>query len=231
MLININSIILLFVFAAGEAGAEGMRDRMRIERGEGTGVTQSQATDLTLTLTAVEPRQIQTWVRTGGEFDRARKIVTVFVYPPSAALIKAGQRARCFPLASRSSMYQGKIVRVSAQMGRAMVEIELAGQGYSENSRYLAEIVVERGVFLSIPNEAIIEEGSKSVVYVQHHPGHYVPQEIQAGIQGELYTQVLKGLGAGDEVVTLGSFFVDAQHKLDAAGAAGGMVGHDHSNH
>lgn len=32
----------------------------------------------------------------------------------------------------------------------------------------------------------------------------------------------------GLQAVTLGSFFVDAQHKLDAAG---GMTGHDHSRH
>ena len=128
-------------------------------------------------------------------------------------------------------MYQGKIVRVTTQAGRVMVDIALAGQGYPESSRYLAEIVVERGVFLSIPNEAIIAEGSKSVVYVQHHPGHFVPQEIQVGLQGELYTQVLQGLEADDQVVTLGSFFVDAQHKLKSAGSAGGMAGHDHSHH
>jgi hypothetical protein len=231
MLTSVGSSILLLLCAATAVSAEGMRDRMRIQRSEGTTLTQSQSTDLTLTLTTVEPRQIQTWVRTGGEFDSARRMVVVFVYPPNAALIKPGQRARCFPLASRSSMYQGKVARVTAQTGRAMVEIALAGQGYSENSRYLAEIVVERGVFLSIPNEAIIEEGSQSVVYVQHHPGHYVPQEIQAGLQGELYTQVLQGLQADDQVVTLGSFFVDAQHKLKSAGTAGGMTGHDHSHH
>jgi hypothetical protein len=231
MLTNSGSFILLLLCAATVVSAEGIRDRMRIQRSEGTAVTPSQATDLTLTLTAVEPRQIQTWVRTGGEFDSATKIVTVFVYPPSAALIKLGQRARCFPLASRSSMYQGKIARVTTQTGRVMVDIALAGQGYPESSRYLAEIVVERGVFLSIPNEAIIGEGSKSVVYVQHHPGHYVPQEIQVGLQGELYTQVLQGVEADDQVITLGSFFVDAQHKLKSTGAAGGMTGHDHSHH
>ena len=54
------------------------------------------------------------------------------------------------------------------------------------------EIVVERGPFLSVPNEAIIEEGDRHVVYVQQQAGQYVPAEIHTGIQGELYTQVVE---------------------------------------
>jgi membrane fusion protein, copper/silver efflux system len=76
------------------------------------------------------------------------------------------------------------------------------------------EIVAEAGDFLSVPNEAIIEEGEKHVVYVQQQPGQYVPQEIDMGVQGELYTQVLSGLKAGDQAVTFGSFFVDSEYKL-----------------
>ena len=81
---------------------------------------------------------------------------------------------------------------------------------------YVMEIVVERGPFLAIPNEAIIEEGDRRVVYVQRAAGQYVPQEIQTGIQGELLTEIVGGLNDGDQVVTFGSFFIDAEHKLKA---------------
>ena len=33
-------------------------------------------------------------------------------------------------------------------------------------------------------------------------------------MQGELFTQVLDGLKPGEQVVTIGSFFIDADHKL-----------------
>ena len=79
------------------------------------------------------------------------------------------------------------------------------------------EIVVDRGQFLSVPNEAIIEEGDKHIVYVQQG-GEYVPKEVRTGIQGELYTQVLEGLQANMPVVTFGSFFIDAEHKLKGTG-------------
>ena len=65
-----------------------------------------------------------------------------------------------------------------------------------------------------MPNEAIIEEGDKHIVYVQQQPGQYVPQEIHTGIQGELLHAGLDGLKDGAQVVTFGSFFIDAEHKL-----------------
>ena len=51
-------------------------------------------------------------------------------------------------------------------------------------------------------------------MYVEQHPGHYVPRDIHTGLMGELYAEVLHGLELGERVVTFGSFFIDAEHKL-----------------
>jgi len=110
-------------------------------------------------------------------------------------------------------MYQAHIIRVVPRAGGATVEASLTAVGRQNAPYYVMEIVVERGPFLSVPNEAIIEEGNRHIVYVRQS-GQYVPQEIHTGIQGELYTQVLDGLKEGAQVVTFGSFFIDAEHKL-----------------
>jgi multidrug efflux pump subunit AcrA (membrane-fusion protein) len=75
-----------------------------------------------------------------------------------------------------------------------------------------------------VPNEAIIEEGDARVVYVQGQPQQYAPQEIRIGVQGELYTQVLDGVKDGDQVVTFGSFFIDAEQKLKGTEASPARV-------
>ena len=111
-------------------------------------------------------------------------------------------------------MYQAFVTRVMPHAGGVTVEASLVSAGRRNSTNYVMEIVVERGPFLSVPNEAIIEEGDKHIVYVQQHPGQYVPQEIHTGIQGELLTQVLDGVKDGDQVVTFGSFFIDAERKL-----------------
>ena len=80
--------------------------------------------------------------------------------------------------------------------------------------RYVLEIVTEHGELISVPNEAIIETGNTRVVYVQGTGGGYERREIQPGLQGELFTEIVNGLKEGEQVVTFGSFFIDADFKL-----------------
>jgi multidrug efflux pump subunit AcrA (membrane-fusion protein) len=101
--------------------------------------------------------------------------------------------------------FQAKITRVAAIGGKTSVTAVLSGPGYGASARYVLEIVTEPIEALSVPNEAIMESDGKHVVYVEAEKGRYVPREIRLGIQGELYTQVLDGLTAGQQVVTFGS--------------------------
>jgi len=114
-------------------------------------------------------------------------------------------------------MFQAKITRVTAAKNSAIVEATLSSIGLENTSNYVMEINVDRGEFLSIPNEAIIEEGDRRIVYVEKQQGQYLPFEVQTGLQGELLTEVLKGLNEGDRVVTFGSFFIDSEYKLKIA--------------
>ena len=118
-------------------------------------------------------------------------------------------------------MHQGRIIAVTNLADGARVVATLAGDvDPNAAARYLLEIVTEQGPFLSIPNVAIIDDAAERVVYLQRPNGEYVRRVIRTGLEGELYTQVLDGLVEGDKVVSIGSFFVDAEQKLNAAGAA-----------
>lgn len=226
------SLILLSIFAVSAVSsslfAQGIRDHTRPTYTSGTTVSESQAVELTLTLTEVSMRPVQTWVRTAGAMDRTGKILTAYLHPSEAALIKVGQRARAFSPDSISSMYQAWVTRVAPQESRVRVEVSLSAQGQA-NRTYVIEIVVERGHLLSVPNEAVIEEGDKLIVYVQQDPGHYMPQEIHMGVQGELYAQVLHGLSEGQQVVTFGNFFIDSEYKLKASPQS--AMSNDHQQH
>jgi Cu(I)/Ag(I) efflux system membrane fusion protein len=191
-----------------------VREHTRPTPDRSTGVTDSQASELTLTVSEASVRPIQIWVRTAGVTDGTGKTVTAFVSSAEGARVSVGQRVRAFPPESRSSMYQARISQVVPQGDRVLIKATLMGPGRPDTTRYVLEIVTERGEFLSVPNEAIIETGGKHVVYVQQPQGRYVPREIQAGVQGELYTEVLGGLKPGEQVVTFGSFFIDAEYKL-----------------
>lgn len=207
------AVLLVAVIAAG-APAQSIRDRIRLSKDKLTPITDAQANELTLTLNDAAVRPIQVWVRTAATIDRAGRALTAILAKEEAAYVRVGQRVRAFPPQSRSSMFQAKIVKVVVSEGGASVTAMLSGPAHEGSARYVLEIVTEPLESLSIPNEAIIEVDGKHVVYVQAEKGRYLPREIQPGIQGELYTQVVDGLTAGEQVVTFGSFFIDADYKL-----------------
>jgi len=203
--------LLTCLLAAQSAAAQ--REHTRLVP-RGTIVTQAQAEALTLTVGSVAPRLVQSWIRAAGVIDTGNKVLSATLSAADAAEIRVGQRVRAFSPSSKSSMYQAFVTRVTPHGGDVMVDASLTATGRANTPLYVIEIVVERGPMLSVPNEAIIEEGDTHIVYLQQGPGQYVPREIHTGIQGELYTQVTDGVKDGDQVVTFGSFFIDAEQKL-----------------
>lgn len=225
------SLLTTLLLSGGSSTpAANMREHTRPTDANTTSVNEGQAADLSLTTTPATEQTIQTWVRTSATLDAAGKTLTAELNAREGGLIQVGQRARAYQVAYRASMYQAKVTRVAPKGDLVIVELTLPAEGPERRAPYLVEIVVDRGRFLAVPNAAIIEEGDIHIVYVQHHPGHFMPMEIHTGLQGELYTQVLHGLEGGEDVVTFGSFFVDAQHKLKGSGGDA-ATGNEHHHH
>jgi Cu(I)/Ag(I) efflux system membrane fusion protein len=210
----VSLMLCLTLLASAGVHAQGPREHTRLKGNRSTAVTESQATELTLTLTEVAVRPIQVWVRTAGIIEANGKTITASVPAVDGRRIKIGQRVRAFPPESRSSMYQAFVSSVRVDGGRGRVAVTLSNPAREGSTRYLLEIVTDEGDRLSVPNEALIERGGTRLVYVQQDEGKYLPREIEAGVQGELYTEVRSGLKAGEQVVTFGSFFIDAEHTL-----------------
>ena len=208
--------------------AEGIRDHTRPNYADGTRVNQSQADELTLTLIQSGKQNLQTWLRLAATIDNTGRYLSAKDCSSEAQLIRVGQRVRAFPPDSKSSIYQARVTQVDAHKNCVTINARLSASPQEQSRHYVMEIVVQRGRYFSIPKEAIIEEEGKQIVYVQRHPGHYLPQQIHTGIKGELYTEVIHGLSQGDQVVSFGSFFIDAEHKLKSAGQTGANHAHHH---
>ena len=206
-------IAILIIALPSSALAQGVRDRIR-KAPRATSITESQANELTLTVTQVAVRPIQVWVRTAGVIDAGGTMLQATISKADAAFVKAGQRVRAFPPEARSSMYQARVASVAPKGDRVAVTVALVAPPRQGSPRYVLEIVTEEVQKVSIPNEAIIETGDRRVVYVKDASEGYSQREIQIGLQGELFTEVTDGLKEGEQVVTFGSFFIDADHKL-----------------
>ena len=148
-----------------------MRDRIR-SAPRATSVSESQANELTLTLTAVAVRPIQVWVRTAGPIDANGKTLQATISKAEGAFVKPGQRVRAFPPEARSSMYQARVTQVAPKGDRVAVTVSLVAPARPGSSRYVLEIVTEEVELMSVPNEAIIETGDRRVVYVKDASGN-----------------------------------------------------------
>jgi len=199
---------------AGMPALAGVRDHTRLQV-QSASISQSQASELSLATSEVSVRPVQTLVRLRGTRQESSPRLRAAATGAEAGLLRAGQRVRVFSMQSRSSMIQARVERVDAGADHAKVDVILSAQPPPDAPlTYLMEIVVDRGQFLSVPNDAVIEEGTHRVVYVQNADGDYEARQIGVGIQGELFTAVTAGLKAGEKVVTTGSFFIDADYKM-----------------
>ncbi len=72
---------------------------------------------------------------------------------------------------------------------------------------------------LTIPTEAIINSGTRKVVFISKGEGRYESREIQTGLadDSEFYTQVISGLEDGEIVVVSGQFLLDSESQLQEA--------------
>lgn len=77
------------------------------------------------------------------------------------------------------------------------------------------EAVLQQGLALAVPESAVIDTGSRKVVYREVSPGLFEGVEVALGPRGAALYPVVSGLQAGDRVATTGSFLIDAETRLN----------------
>ena len=93
------------------------------------------------------------------------------------------------------------------------------------------EIKVHLGQKLAVPEGAIIDTGLRQMAIVDKGSGYFEPREVKVGAKVDNYYEVIKGLKAGERVVTSANFLIDSESKLKEASEGCRMPGMDHSGH
>jgi Cu(I)/Ag(I) efflux system membrane fusion protein/cobalt-zinc-cadmium efflux system membrane fusion protein len=73
---------------------------------------------------------------------------------------------------------------------------------------------------LIVPASAVLQAGSRQVVFVSRGQGSFEPREVQLGTRADDGFVVQKGLKLGDTVATSASFLIDSESQLQAASGA-----------
>jgi membrane fusion protein, copper/silver efflux system len=83
---------------------------------------------------------------------------------------------------------------------------------------------------LTIPRDAVLSTGERSIVFVKEGTGRLAPREVALGLTNDERVEILRGLNVGDTVVASATFLVDAESNLaKALGGMGNMPGMDMS--
>lgn len=86
----------------------------------------------------------------------------------------------------------------------------------------------ERYGVVTVPRSAVLSTGERSIVFVRDARGSLVPREVALGAANDERIEILRGLAAGETVVSSATFLVDAESNLNTAlGGMGNMPGMD----
>jgi Cu(I)/Ag(I) efflux system membrane fusion protein len=69
----------------------------------------------------------------------------------------------------------------------------------------------------AVPSGAVIDSGARQVVLVAKGEGRFEPRPVKLGRRGGGRVEIVKGLTAGEEVVTSATFLIDAESNLQTA--------------
>src|SRR5206468_3538911 len=70
---------------------------------------------------------------------------------------------------------------------------------------------------LVIPVSGVLQSGTRQIVFVDRGAGYLEPRHVQLGSRAGDQFMVLKGLKAGERIVTSANFLIDSESQLQAA--------------
>ncbi|HWO41517.1 MAG TPA: efflux RND transporter periplasmic adaptor subunit [Candidatus Eisenbacteria bacterium] len=158
--------------------------------------------------------------------------VIVDIYESEIPFVRPGQRASVSLSYDPSAAFNGKVSYIYPYLDEktrtAKVRLELPNPGFRlKPDMYVnAEIKIDRGRHLAIPEEAVLDSGVRRVVFIDKGNGHFEPKEVKLGAKMDGHYQVLDGVDEGQRIAASSAFLLDSESRLaEAMGAMAGMPG------
>lgn len=86
-------------------------------------------------------------------------------------------------------------------------------------------IQVNRGSRLAVPEEAVLDSGTRKIVFAVQGEGKFEPRNVTLGPKVGSYYEIVDGLKQGERIVTSGTFLLDSESKLMASTNMMGALG------
>ena len=156
--------------------------------------------------------------------DLSKVWVNVSIYEYELPWVEVGQTATMTLSYAPGKTFQGKISFIYPYLEEktrtVKARLEFPNPQWELKPEMYADIVIESPLAfhgLSVPDEAVIHSGDRNIVVVDMGDGRFVPRVVTLGVEADNHYQVIKGLKAGERVVTSAQFLIDSESRLKEA--------------
>jgi len=155
--------------------------------------------------------------------DTSHVWIDAAIYEYEVPLIKLGQEATVDLSYAPGEVLRGKVSYVYPYLDEktrtVRVRLEFSNpRGALKPGMYADVVLRAKGDdALAVPQTAVLDTGSRKLVFVSRGEGRFDPREIKTGYLAGGYYQVLEGLAQGEKVVTSANFLIDSESQLSTA--------------
>lgn len=145
------------------------------------------------------------------------------VYESELANLRIGQTAQMTLTSAPGRTWTGRITFVSPVLDEATrtakVRLEIANPDGLLKPDMYANVSLQQSAspVLTVPDSAVLQTGTRSVVFVARGNGQFDPREVQTGAKGGGYIEIRGGVSAGETVVVDANFLIDSESRLKSA--------------
>jgi Cu(I)/Ag(I) efflux system membrane fusion protein len=145
------------------------------------------------------------------------------IYDAQVSLVHPGLTVELTSPAFPGKTYKGTVRAIDTIMNSdsrtLRVRIKAANlEGELRPGVYLSALIhATLGNVIVVPESAVVDTGTRQLVYVQTVPGTYEPRLVKVGHLADGYDEIVDGLHPGEKVASSANFLIDSESRIEAA--------------
>jgi Cu(I)/Ag(I) efflux system membrane fusion protein/cobalt-zinc-cadmium efflux system membrane fusion protein len=169
------------------------------------------------------------FVKPGMDLYKIADLSTVWVHADIYELdipwIRDGQPAVVSFRNAPEEQVHGKVLFLYPEVSRDTRTLKICVQVPNPQRRLrpgmYADVVIQGPLVrdaIVVPQSAVLRSGVRNIIFVDLGDGRFEPREVELGIRGEDdRIQIVKGVAAGERVVTQAQFMLDSESRIQEA--------------
>lgn len=145
------------------------------------------------------------------------------IYQDDLKYVKRGALADVTLSSNPGVVYGGKVVAIDPALNPETRSVRVRILVKNTDGVFRPEMYVNVAIksatksYLSVPEEAVMDTGSRQIAFVDKGDGYFEPRYVVLGAKIDGYYVVELGLLDGEKVVTNANFLIDSESQLKAA--------------